>query len=83
VWGAHTLNIFSEKIGRAGRLAFSSHGSVTVGVLRTVRVLSSARDYAHASVSGHWSTGWTLCEQQRELRLKRSEMEKGGEKISA
>jgi hypothetical protein len=36
---------------------------------------------AHASVSWHLNTGWTLRERQRELSSKCSEMEKGGEKI--
>jgi hypothetical protein len=34
---------------------------------------------ANAMLSGHLNTGWPLCEQQRELRLKCSEMEKDGE----
>jgi hypothetical protein len=77
--GEHVLNIFSEKISRARRLLFSSHDSGTVGVLRTMLVLACAHDRAHASVSEHLNTGWTLCEQQRELRSKCSEMEKGVE----
>jgi hypothetical protein len=46
----------------------------------TILVLSSAHDWARASVSGNLNTGWILREQQRELSSKCSEMEKGGEK---
>jgi hypothetical protein len=61
------------------RVRFSLHDSGTIKVVRTIIVLSSAHDCAHASVSEHLNTGWTLCEQQMELRSKCSEMEKGGE----
>jgi hypothetical protein len=68
---AHTLNILIEKINRAIGVLFSS---------RTTLVISSAHDCAHASVSARFirNTGWTLLEQQTELRLKCSEMEKDG-----
>jgi hypothetical protein len=68
----------------ARRLGFSTHDSGTVKVLRKIPALSSAHgcvhECAHATVSGHLNTGWTLCEQQRELRSKSGETEKGGEK---
>jgi hypothetical protein len=71
---------FIEQINRARGVRISPHDSGTVNVLRTILVLSSSHDCAHASVSGHLNTGWTLREHQRELRSKCSEMEKGGEK---
>jgi hypothetical protein len=43
---AHTLNIFIEKINRARGELFSS---------RTMLVISSAHDCAHASVSAHFT----------------------------
>jgi hypothetical protein len=78
---AHILSIFIEKINRARRVWFSPHESGTAKVLHTILGLSSTHESAHASVSGHVNTRWTLCEQQRELRSKCSEMEKGGETI--
>jgi hypothetical protein len=48
---AHILNIFVEKINRARRDRFSPRDSGTVKVLRTILVLSSTHDCAHASVS--------------------------------
>jgi hypothetical protein len=67
---------FIEKLNRARRVRFSPHDSGTVKVLCTIIVLSSAHNYVHASVLGHC----TLCKQQRELRSKCNEMEKGGER---
>jgi hypothetical protein len=67
---AHILNIFIETINRPRRVRLSPHDSGTVNVLRTILVLSSAHDCAHASVSGHLNAGWILWDQQRELRSK-------------
>jgi hypothetical protein len=81
---AYILNIFIEKINIARRVRFSPHDSGTVEVLLTILVLSSSHDCAHecayASISGHLSTGWTLCEKQTELRSKCNELVEGGEK---
>jgi hypothetical protein len=74
--GAHNLNIFIQKLNRARKARFSPHDSGTVAVLRKILVLPSAHECAHASVSGHLDTGWTMCEQQRELRSKCNEIEK-------
>jgi hypothetical protein len=46
-------------------------------VLRTILVLSCAHRSAHASVSGHLNTGWSFCDQQRELTWKCSRIQKG------
>jgi hypothetical protein len=77
---AHILNNSIEKINGAVRVLFSPHDRGTVNVLRAILVLSSAHDCAHASDSENLNTGCTLCEQQRELRLKCSDMVKGGGK---
>jgi hypothetical protein len=62
---------------------FAPHDSGIVEVLHTILVLSSAHNCAHASVSGHLNIGWTSCVEQRSSgRSERSEMEKGGEKLS-
>jgi hypothetical protein len=74
----HILNIFIEKINSFRRVRFSPHDSGTVKVLRTILALSIEHECAHAPVSGHTNAGWTLCEQQRQLRSKCSEMERGG-----
>jgi hypothetical protein len=60
---------------------FSSHDDENVKGLRTMLVLSSAHDCAHAQVSGHVNTGWTLCEQNERLRSKLSETENRGAKV--
>jgi hypothetical protein len=57
---AQILNILIQKINRARRVWFAPYDSGTVKVLRTILVLSIARGCAHASVSGHLNTGWTL-----------------------
>jgi hypothetical protein len=77
---AHILNIFIEKINRGRRVRFSPHDSRTVRVLRMILVLLSAHNCVHASVARHLNTGCTLCKQQRELRSKCSEIEKGDER---
>jgi hypothetical protein len=82
---AHILNIFNEKINRARRVRFSPHDSGTVNVLRTTRIVNSVEGITPqmwGTLSGHLNTGWTLCEQERELRSKCSEMETGGGKLS-
>jgi hypothetical protein len=71
---------FIEKWNRARRVQFSQGDSGTVKVLCTILVLSSAHNCVHALVPGHLNTGCLLCKQQRELRPKCSEMEKGGER---
>jgi hypothetical protein len=61
---------------------FSPHDSVAVKVLSMILVMSSSYDCVHKcgheSVSEPLNTGWTLCEQQRELKSKCSEWKKGG-----
>jgi hypothetical protein len=67
---AHILNIIIEKINKTRRVRFHHMIAELSRVLRT-------HECAHASVSGNLNTGWTLCEQQRELRSKCNETEKG------
>jgi hypothetical protein len=73
---SHIFNIFTEKISRVRRVLFSSHDSGTAKVLRTIFVLSSVHECAHASVSEHLNAGLTLYEQQREFMSKCSEVGK-------
>jgi hypothetical protein len=75
---AHILNNSIEKINGIVRVRFSSHDRRTVNVLCAILVLARAHDCAHASLQKNLNTGWTLCEQQRELRPKFSDMVKGG-----
>jgi D-alanyl-D-alanine carboxypeptidase len=72
---AHILNKSAEKINRATRVRFSPQDTRTVHVLCKILVLSSAHDTAHVSVSEYLNTGWTLCEQQRELRSAQVEVQ--------
>lgn len=73
-------HIFIEKTNRARIVRDSPHDRGTLNILPTIIVLSSAHDFAHASISGHLNIRWTFCEQQRELKLKYSELGKGGGK---
>jgi hypothetical protein len=75
---AHILNFLVHKINRVRWVRFSPLDSGNIKVLRTIFVVWSAYDCAHASVSGHMNTGQTLCKQQRELKSKCREMEEGG-----
>jgi hypothetical protein len=81
---AYNLNIFVENINRSTRIQFSTHESGIFEIVPTIlvapRAHDSAHECAHASVSGNLNTGLTLCERQRELRSKCSQMEKGEEK---
>jgi disulfide bond formation protein DsbB len=74
------FKLFIESINGARRVRFSPHDSGTVKVIGSILVLSSAHDCAHASVSGHLNTGWTLCEQRAELSRSAMKWRKVGEK---
>jgi hypothetical protein len=59
------LNSYTEIINRTTGVGFSPRDSGNI-----------VHD-AYASVSGHVNTRWTVCGHRKEVRSKRSEMEKG------
>jgi hypothetical protein len=78
---AHILTIF------IGQIESEEYGFYMTAELSKFYVLYSfyrahitAHECAHASVIRHLNTEWTLSEQQRKLRSKCSEIEKGGGK---